>query len=114
MSLRQEIRRVVDAAERKLAQPEIYGQMPKGTSRKVFAVTIAQMLDAKQLSRGRATKKLRAQFPYVRHVYGPGREPVGERTRAADHRAFGTRGFMALKREREARARAAVARRKAA
>lgn len=102
-TLRAQIRAAVDAADRRLAQPEIFDKVERGVGRNVFCVTIAQMLDDKQLSRRKATKAVRAVCPGVRFVYGPGPVPVEDREGAAGRRRKSI-GFMAMAREREARA----------
>lgn len=103
-SLRMRIRDVVDAADRRLAQPEIYAELLKGGANaglKVFTVTIAQMYGDKQLSRRKATKAVHAATG-ARFVYGPGRNLVEDREAPALRRKVV--GFMAMKRLREARA----------
>jgi hypothetical protein len=72
-------------------------------NRKVFAVTIAQMLRDGHLAARQATQAVRAANPGVRRVYGPGRVPVEERAWQRAPRKLV--GFMELKRQREARAR---------
>lgn len=105
-SLSFRIRCAVDAAERFLAQPEIYAAIGGGRpNSNVFSVTIAQMLKARQLRRRRATKAVRARCPGARAMYGPGPVPVFEN--ACDARPpKRLLGFMELKRMR-ARARKA-------
>lgn len=98
------IREVVNAAERFLAQPEIYAALRGGLpNTNVFSVTIAEMLRARQLRRRKATKVVRAETR-ARHVYGPGPMPVFEGRSIAD-RPRKLRGFMEEARMREARTR---------
>lgn len=105
-SLSFRIREVLNNAERFLAQPEIYsaldGLLPNSN---VFCVTIAQMLAARQLRRRKVTKAIRAQFPGVHFVYGPG--PVAVFDREISARPRKNIGFMEEKRMREAKARRA-------
>lgn len=103
-SLRAEIRHIVEEADTFLIQPMIYAALTRRCSAHVFSVTIAQMLDAKQLRRRKAPKGSGR-----RYAYGPGPEPVLGRHYRAD-RPERVRGFMAMKREREARRRGAAAR----
>lgn len=108
-TLRADIRRVVDQADRRLAQPEIYDKLTRRTSPNSFCVTIAQMLRDRQLSRRKATIAVHAATG-ARFVYGPG--PVlAEDGRVQPIVQRKAMGFMAMKREREGRA---VARRRAA
>lgn len=103
-SLRSRIRRIDDAAERKLAQPEIYAQLKDPPNMNVFCVTIAQMVGDKTLSRRKATKAVKLICPGVHHAYGPGRESVEEVMYA--RRPKKMVGFMERRRMLEARARA--------
>lgn len=102
-SLRAEIRHVVDEAESYLIGPAIYAALTTRCSKPVFGVTVAQMVDARQLSTRRAPKGSGAG---VRFAYGPGPEPVLAKQYRAD-RPERVKGFMAMKREREARRRGA-------
>lgn len=109
-TLRVRIRAIVDAAERRLAQPEIYAPLLGGgrVGRNTFCVEIARMVGARQLSRRRATKDVRALFPKTRFVYGPGPVPV-EDASVGERAPRKVLGFMAAKRMREAKARRARA-----
>ena len=82
-TLRLRIRDIVDAAERRLAQPEIYAKLLQGgaVDRNTFCVTVAQMLGDRQLDRRKATKVVHAATG-GRFVYGPGRKPVEDRERS--------------------------------
>lgn len=104
-TLRTRIRDVVDDADRRLAQPEIYARLARGAVGKdVFVATITQMVDDRQLDRRKATKAIHAETG-ARFVYGPGRVPVEDRESRARYRANACVGFMELKRRRETRAR---------
>lgn len=104
ITLLADIRRIVDDAERFLAQIEIYAQLKVRASRDVFAVAVAKMRAARQLRRRKAAKAVRL-ITGARFVYGPGPVAVIDRDRGID-RPQKHKGFMALKREREAKARA--------
>jgi hypothetical protein len=96
-----EIRLIVDAADRRLAQPEIYAELKVNRPNKnLFCVTIADMWNAKQLSKRKASKRVHIATGAT-FVYGPGKVAVSEDPRA--ERPKRILGFMEEKRMREAK-----------
>lgn len=102
-SLRAQIRDIVENADTALALGAIHTLMPRSCSRKTVAVTICKMCEGRQLRKRKAPKSQRTHG--TQYVYGPGRKAVEEirEGRAHPRKAM---GFMALARQRQARARA--------
>jgi hypothetical protein len=101
-TLRAEIRHIVDDAEARLTAPEIYALVTRRASKPVFGVTLCQMVDDKQLSKRKAKKR---SGMGVRFTYGPGRVAVIDAITGGARAPRKVMGFMAMRREREAKAR---------
>lgn len=102
-SLRADIRRVADiadAAGKRLLAREIFPLLTWRTTLENFHVTLNQMCEAEQINK----RRVRHKGTGVRFSYAPGPAPVDAREYRVD-RAPKIQGFMAAKREREAKAR---------
>lgn len=77
-ALREDIRAIVDDADRRVTADEIYGRVRVTTTRNNFNVTLCTMVKDRQLTKRKTTKAQRRVSPNARLTYGPGRVPVCE------------------------------------
>lgn len=97
-TLRAEIQQIAAAAERPLSMSELWAEHTRPTTYSSFTETVLQMARAQQLTR---TKAPPGSGKGVKFVYGPGDAPVDDSCeRGPTKREH--KGFMQLKREREA------------
>lgn len=99
-SMRAEIRHIVDVSGGRMTASEILSILKRRTTPDNFAVTINQMVDAKQLTK----RKVKGRGKGVRFAYGPGPVAVDVAKEYRVDRAPRIMGFMAEKRMREAKA----------